>query len=330
MFRDDTLHVVLATDDNYAEFVSVVIVSILHNNKQFESIHIHLLANGVCPENIEKLRRHLPTDKGVLHVYDISDLQQRLGIEVPNTIALSAYARLFMADILPYNLERVLYLDCDVVVSGNIQDFWTVPLGNNLIAGVRDTLPNSSAKNDVGLANDAEYLNSGVLLINLKLWREEKTRQKFVDFLYAHNGHVHHHDQGIINAVCNGRKYVVHPCYNLTSNFLSHPFQMLVKTNNPFYTAREVNEAKANPAIIHFTQGFYNRPWIANSNHPFKEVYLNFHRQTRWAEEPLRSDNRSFVVRILSWEFLNLPLWVYNTTQKIMSFILKIKKWHLK
>jgi hypothetical protein len=91
--------------------------------------------------------------------------------------------------------------------------------------------------------------------------------------------------------------------------------------NNPFYSEGEVEEAKKHPAIIHFTEGFYNRPWVKNSKHPLAERFNYFHKQTEWDGTPLRPDKRSLAMRILSWEFLNLPLWMYNATQQLMRLI---------
>ena len=319
--NEKDLHVVLATDNNYAEFVAVVIVSLLQTNPQFESIHVHLLANGVNDTTIQKLQRHLPQQRGQLHVYDISDLEQRLGIKVPATIAISSYARLFMASLLPADIDRVLYLDCDVVVADSIMHFWKMDLEGILVAGVLDTLYSVTAKTDIGLSTDTPYINAGVLLVNLKAWRDENMQQRFLNFLLGHNGQVTHHDQGIINATCHGRIQIVHPRFNLASNYLSHPYKMLASMNTPFYSENEVEEAKKYPAIIHFTQGFYNRPWVKNSKHPLAERFNYCHKQTEWDGTPLCPDKRSLAMRILSWVFLNLPLWMYNATQQLMRLI---------
>ena len=193
--NEKDLHVVLATDNNYAEFVAVVIVSMLQTNPQFENIHVHLLANGVNDTTIQKLQRHLPQQRGQLHVYDISDLEQRLGIKVPATIAISSYARLFMASLLPAEIDRVLYLDCDVVVTDSIMHFWKMDLEGILVVGVLDTLYSVTAKTDIGLSTDTPYINAGVLLVNLKAWRDENMQQRFLNFLLGHNGQVTHHDQ---------------------------------------------------------------------------------------------------------------------------------------
>ena len=98
------MHIVFASDTNYAEFVSVVIVSVLENTEGI--VHFHLLANGIDDQTIEQLRHHIPLHRGELHVYDIQDIKHRLKINVPNTIAISSYARLFLGSILPLTLSK--------------------------------------------------------------------------------------------------------------------------------------------------------------------------------------------------------------------------------
>ena len=318
------MHLVLASDNNYAEFVAVVIASALTNNTDY--IHFHLLSNGINQDIIDKFEAQIPSQQGELHIYDIRDLPARLQIQVPDTIAISSYARLFLPSILPTDITQVLYLDCDIVLADNIALFWNTDLQDNYIAGVLDSLPNNDAKQNVGIPADAPYVNAGVLLINLELWRKDNLQRRFIDFLFAHNGQVHHHDQGIINAVCNGKVRIVHPRYNCTSNYYSHPYKLLQRTNTPFYSYQEFMEATAHPAILHFTEGFYNRPWIANSLHPKREVYHFYHDMTPWRDTPLRKDQRSKLVRFLSWEFLNLPYPIYHCTAKSVTLLARLLK----
>jgi lipopolysaccharide biosynthesis glycosyltransferase len=318
------MQIVLASDNNYAEFVAVVIVSAIANNSGF--IHFHLLSNGIGENTIRQLQTHIPSGRGELHVYDIHDLRDRLQIDVPDTIAISSYARLFLPSILPTDIPKVLYLDCDTVISGDISVLWNTPLHDKYIAGVLDTLPDCDAKINISLREDEPYLNSGVLLINLDLWRKDDLQKRFIDFLLEHNGQVYHHDQGIINGVCIGKVQIVHPRYNCTSNYYSHPYTLLRRTNTPFYSEQEYMEATAHPAILHFTEGFYNRPWIANSLHPMAAVFYQYHNMTAWSNAPLRKDKRSWLVRFLSWEFLHLPYSVYQFTAKCVTKLADIIK----
>ena len=318
------MHIVFASDTNYAELVSVVIVSVLANTEGV--VHFHLLANGIDDWTIEQLRKHLPSRRGVLHVYDIQDLKHRLRIKVPDTIAISSYARLFLATVLPSTLSKVLYLDCDVVVVNSLTKLWETDMGDNYVAGVLDTLPNVTSKVKVGLSLSDPYINAGVLLINLDLWRKNRIEEQFMDFLKAHNGNVHHHDQGIINGVCRGHIALIPPSYNCTSNYYSHPYKLLERTNHPFYSEQMYHEAVQHPTILHFTEGFYNRPWIANSKHPKASLYRYYRGMTAWKDGAMRQDERSIVVRVLSWEFLHLPYIIYELSAKFVATMASLIK----
>lgn len=318
------MHLVLASDNNYAEFVAVVIASAIANNHDY--IHFHLLANDIDSATIRLLRAQIPAESGELHEYNICDLKERLRVKVPETIAVSSYARLFLPSILPTDIKKIIYVDCDTVIADDISGLWNTELQDNYIAGVLDTLPNKESKTNIGLPATAPYINAGVLLINLELWRRDQLEQEFIQFLLNHDGHVHHHDQGIINGVCKGKVKIVHPRYNCTSNYYSHPFWLLQKTNSPFYTEKEYMQARNSPAIIHFTEGFYNRPWIANSLHPKRSVFHHYHDLTAWKDAPLRKDRRSRLVRLLSWEFLNLPYPVYDFSASAVSKLSELIK----
>jgi lipopolysaccharide biosynthesis glycosyltransferase len=315
------LHVALASDQNYAEFVAVVMVSLFDTNHWQDFTTIHLLSNGIDEATIEKLRQHVPVGKGELKVYDIRSLKKDLGIDVPPTISITSYGRLFLPVLVSEDVERVLYLDCDVVVNGSVKDFYGVQLDGHWVAGVRDTLYGESTKTAVGMEPTDDYLNAGVILMNLDAWRKNKVTQLCLDFLMEHDGKVVHHDQGIINGVCNHHKLVVHPKFNVTTTYFSHQYSLLKKHNTPFYTKQEVNEAKGTPAIIHFTEGFFNRPWIDNSLHPLRDVFIHYRKLTQWADVPSRSDQRSIATRITAWSFLNLPYGGYVFLNKMMNLL---------
>lgn len=324
MFDKKHLHIALASDENYAEFVAIVITSLFATSKGFERISIHLLSNNISSDTVNKINQHIPQN-GELTVYDISDIGKRLKTNIPSTIAISAYSRLFLASILPPNINKVLYVDCDVIFNNDISELWDTNITNNSVAGVLDTLPDNKSKNNIGISCNSPYINSGVLLINLANWRQKGIEKQFIDFLLAHNGTVHHHDQGIINAVCKD-KLILHPQYNLTSSYISHPYKLLAKTNTPFYSKEEVNDAIIKPSIIHFTEGFYNRPWIKNSKHPLYSTFHKYRDMTLWKDASLRPDNRSFAVKILSFFFLNTPHWCYKIISTFISFLHRILK----
>lgn len=326
MFESGHLHVAIASDENYARFVASLIVSIMNNNKEFDRITFHLLVNGISDESMRKIKSVLNSVSIELKIYDMSDLDGRLGIKIPQTIALTSYARLFMSRIIDEGVSRILYLDTDIVVLDNLNDMWCVDLTNNPVGGCLDVFEGTESKTSIGLPPDYPYINAGVLLINLDYWRENKLQDKFLQFLIDHNGNVHHHDQGIINGVCNYSIKLLPPQYNMHSTVFSHPFSLIKKITNPYYSRSEYEEAIKRPVIIHFTEGFYNRPWKKNCKHPYRDAFEKYNQMTPWKDEPKQADNRSMAVKILSYSFLNFPFTMYKLTVKLLANLSRCKK----
>lgn len=315
-------NIAVASDCNYIGFVSILFASIIANKKDDENITFHILANNIPEVQIQRLKEQLGNNR--LCVYSITDFQKKLHITLPNTIAVTSYARLFLAEILPDTINEVLYLDCDIVVDQSLFGIFSLDITNYAVAGVLDTLPNEESKREIGLQKNDPYINAGVLYINLRKWRTDRAKDHFIDFLLQHDGCVHHHDQGIINAVLNKSKLIIGPEYNLTSNYFTHKYSYLKKRNNPFYTYEEIEKAKKNPVIIHFTEGFIDRPWVIGSKHPFKNVFLKYKKASIIASEPLQASKKTWYVKLLGYEFMHLPLIFYQITSFLLSLLSKI------
>lgn len=320
------LHIAIAADDNYARFAATLIYSVITSNTTyFDGITFHLLSNNINPSNVAKIESLIHYNHIDLKIYDISDLSKRLGIEVPQTIALTSYARLFLTQIISPDISRILYLDTDIVVLSNLSSLWEYDLSQYYVGGCLDIFDGTKAKTDIGLDKTDPYINAGMLLINLDNWRKADLPSKFLRFLLKHNGKVHHHDQGIINGVCKQKVLLLPPEYNIHSSVISHPYRLISKITIPYYSREEYEYALNNPVIIHFTEGFYNRPWKKNCRHPYKQTFLNIQENTPWADVPMMPDKRTSVVKLLSFVFLNFPYPVYKITSRIISAIRHIK-----
>ena len=189
---------------------------------------------------------------------------------------------------------------------------------SNLIAGVLDDV-SEYAKKMIGLSIDDIYVNAGFLLINLDLWRKENIEKQILDFLYQHHGNVYHHDQGLINAICKGRKYVLPSHYNVMTNFFVFPYSRFRK-KKPFYSELEICKAKEKPIFIHFTAGVTNKPWIEGCKHPLKNLFLYYKAKTSYKDKPLRKDNRKVTLKLLSFLYYHIPF-IYYAILYCRSFV---------
>lgn len=312
----DSLHIAVSSDSNYAKLVSILLVSLFENNQWATFITVHLLSNNIDEENIKHIKEHIPRDKGNLKIYDISDIACRLKIDVPETIAISSYSRLFLSSLLNEDIDKVIYMDVDAIVLGSLRDLWCLDLGDNHIAGVLDDVA-LYAKKAIGLKNNDAYVNAGFLLINLKQWRKEKVESKILDYLIAHNGNVFHHDQGLINAVCN-RKMILPVNYNMVTNFFVFPYKSFKQ--KPFYSEKEMIDGKEHPIFIHFTAGVANRPWMNNCKHPLKDSFLMYKAKSLYRDVPLEKDSRPTKLKILASLYYHCkPLYYFSL--KLRSLI---------
>lgn len=185
-------------------------------------------------------------------------------------IPASAYYRIYTAELLP-EVNRVLYLDCDLICTGDIRAMWATELDNNLIGAIEDAGYVSRLDEMDIEVNSHLYFNSGVMLIDLQRWREENITDKVMEFINQYPEKLKYHDQDALNAVLADRWKYLHPKYNMQSRLIRREQQHPVP-------ALEVwaEEARQNPVLIHYSGR--SKPWIESGvrPHPLKKAYFKY------------------------------------------------------
>lgn len=318
------LNIVIASDRNYMHLVLTCVVSLCETNLN-EKLHLHLLSNGIAERELGTLKTMIEDRQGTLSVYPLENLRERLTINVPDTISVTSYARLFAGSILPPNLDKVLYIDCDIMFNGAIKELFNEDLGDCLVGGVLDPLISHTYKKEIRIPLNEPYINAGVLLIPLNRWRNEGIEQKFVDYLVTNRGKVHHHDQGIINTVCAGRKKILPPQFNVMSNCFCYPWESIHKINLPFYSRTEFEKGVSTPAIIHFSGAIHGRPWVEGCTHPYANKFLQFKGKTVYKDMPLKPNNQSALHRLEGILYRCLPFGVFKLYMQTVYHLSYVK-----
>lgn len=203
-----------STDDNYIPFLDVAIRSLIANASRNYNYHIVILNTGLNQTNIDKILE-LQDDNFRIEFEDISyaikDIEHKLPIE--SHFGLACYYRLFIQSIFT-QYDKVLYLDCDIVVLGDISELYHTDLEGNYVGGVIENWILHSpifsyyTKNAVGIENK-EYINSGIMIMDLKKLRENNIEERFVELINKYNFNVIDPDQSYINYLCHGHiKYL--------------------------------------------------------------------------------------------------------------------------
>lgn len=261
------MDIVCSIDNNYVQHCGVMLTSFFINNSN-DKHTIHLLTEGLEPENIILIRT-LVESFGCCFVYYMVDGQLLKDCPIRDTdhLTIATYYRLFIANILPKKLDKVLYLDCDIVINRSIEEFWDTSLDGYALAAVEEL--GCSAKDVYDrLEYDSGYgyFNAGVLLINLSYWREHNQTLAFLDFISLNYGKLRAHDQDVLNALLHDKCLHVSCKWNVEEAF----YHYSVLQRHGF--KRELRNILRRPAILHYT--WKPKPWDKSCKHPFRINYL--------------------------------------------------------
>lgn len=198
-----------ALDDNYVPFFAVAVKSLIINASKNYFYNIHLLNDGISEENKARLKEY-QTENSRFIFDDVSGyvekIKPKLDVVLRDYYTTSIFYRLFIAALYP-EYDKVIYLDCDIVVTGDISKLFSTDLCDNILGAVPDDVIASHpvfrnyAERGVGVKYD-RYFNSGVLLMNLDAYRKEKIKEKFVFYLIRYNFAAAAPDQDYLNALC--------------------------------------------------------------------------------------------------------------------------------
>ncbi len=263
----DPLTLVLNCDDAYAMPLATTLRSVVEAMPGAWPIDVRVMTNRFSAAHRQRVLESLPAGSVDLRWLSV-DLERFESTSTVAHISRVACARLLTADVLEASLERVLYLDADVLVTGSLLPLWRTPLHGAVLGAVVDDI-------DDGLQRSADelrevprvhrYFNSGVLLIDLRRWRDEGLSAKALRYLQAHPDSPFP-DQDALNVACDGRWTALDERWN----FMQH------RT-----IAWESIAVPERPAVVHFVTA--NKPWRAASRSAWAATYDAVRSRTRYA-----------------------------------------------
>lgn len=293
MNQNSTMNVMYASDDNYAEIMGVSILSLLQSNRDVQEIQIFIIEDAISSENKSRLTNMIHELGREVVFIQKPDIRNELGVKLKTLRwSDSAFSRLFLKELFaPYpDVHKLLYLDCDTLVVADLRDLWNMDVSPYLGAACLECMSNLH-KRIIGAKKTDNYINTGMLLLNVDRWIKEDVQQQASDFLKKYKGKAEYVDQGVINGTVSNRFLLVNPRYNLTA--LAYDFtygEMQIYRKPQFgYSKSEWDKAISRPAVIHFTTSFLSvRPWYEGSHHPYAASWKQIHDRTPWADCPYR------------------------------------------
>jgi len=282
------MNFVYATDDRYAGYCGISLTSLLENNQDVSDISVYILAYRISDQNCNKLRVLCDRYGARLLMIDIEDFQDKIGFDV-NTSAYNpiVLSRLFLTSYLPVNVDRVLYLDCDIIVTDSLKALFEDKIGGSdfteySVAMCPELYMPDDKKRNIGLDKTDTYFNAGVILVNLSRWRALNLDQSFLAYYRAKQGDLLYNDQDIINHCCRRDVLTLPQWYNTCTNLPYFPKWYLKRIQKAFcYEPSEVySDRLRKPVIIHY-QG-EERPWIHGNRNFYRAFYDQYRQMSEW------------------------------------------------
>lgn len=296
--------VAYASNDGYARHLAAGMCSLFDHNQAEQKIRVYILSNQMSEEHIANLRSIADRYGREMIVVELGDVRSRFPYEIDTRgFDVSALSRFFMAEMIPTAEERILYLDCDTIVSDSLSSLWETNLDEYALAAVAEPTVGMKIKRQIDLEPGDVYFNSGVLLINLAYWRRENVQAQLIEFYRQKDGRLFACDQDTLNGALQGKIKLLEPKYNFFTNLRYFPYSSLVvRTNGYAVVSREqLREAKKHPAILHFLGD--ERPWKRGNLNHYRKWYEKYLAMTPYAETPKETGQEIYLLffHLLEW-----------------------------
>jgi lipopolysaccharide biosynthesis glycosyltransferase len=303
-YEHEAIIVVCAADNNYAMQLAVTIRSILENFKGNRKIIFFVIDGGITNRNKQRIRKSIIFDRCEFEfefvsisdallrdIQEIHELTETVNVKTKaDYISIASFYRVIIPELLSNQFEKVIYLDCDLVVKGNLEELWKIDIGENYLLAAQDTwIPSVSSPTamlnflELGLEPKAKYFNAGVLVINLKKWREDRLNAKAVKYFRQNLEHIGWYDQGLLNALLINQWGQLDPRWNFNAtSFYSYSLRGYVswKNSESLFSEDVYNNLLQDPYIVHFVSA--KKPWTSRHT-PCKEEFFKYLDMTVWS-----------------------------------------------
>lgn len=261
--NSDVIYICFVIDNIYVTHCSVAIKSIL---QQFDKttnrkIVFLILHNGLTANKQSALKLASKSSYSDIEFTKIDDEKfQGLPVSSYSHYKLINYFRISIPSLFP-SLNKVLYLDADIVVNSDINKLWDIDIDGKYLACCHDAVDQTNRiKELVKVPSTYKYYNSGVLLINCRKWREDNIEEKLFNTAKTHYNSIYLPDQDTLNITLNDNILYLDADYNYQIN--------LEKINSKKLTSDKVT-------IIHYVGPI--KPWDVSPTNYWAKFYYNYY-----------------------------------------------------
>lgn len=294
------MHVAFCVNDGYAQYIMVTIKGLLENNSN--PIVIHVLSDYISERNVARLKDLVSSYPfAELNVVIVDDSKLR-GLK--DTWTIYTWYRVLLPEILDKDVHRVLYLDADVLVAGNIGELFRLDMTGKAIAGTIDFQSKDiSTYKRCGYEPEKEYVCAGIMLMNLDYWRKHDIANQVVRWGRDNNDRIQFPDQDSINYNCRNAKILLPLKYDIVDGFFHDDYYY---KNYP----QELRECVESPVIIHYAG---QAPWVVElSNHLLQDEWEKYNRALKKPVKKVYQSKGFLKIKVILYRLFH-----FNTIRRL-------------
>lgn len=272
--NNEEINILCCGDDNFIKYNGITIISLLKNVNQKSKVKIHFFTNSKNKEELKKLENIVKSYKAKIRFYDIDEKNLK-NLKVDGHVSSAAYFRLLAIETLPDEIEKIIYFDGDIIINGNITELWEQKMKENTILAHEVKGEKRSQ-----LLGTKSNFNSGVMVINVKKWKEERITKRTIDFIENNKEIIKSWDEDGLNCILDQKWGLINPEWNKFPNLC---------------------EFKSKPKLIHFIGAV--KPWHKFFTLPGRKEFDYYKSISPW-----RKDRKKLNLKIFSLEYIRKNL----------------------
>lgn len=215
------MNICLVINNDYVKIAKIFLTSLCENNRNI-SFNVYIIHSGLTKENINELEMLLDKYDSKLFPILIDDKIFDNAPKFWNTTSKETYFKLLIPEIIPKDVDKILYLDVDIIINGEIEGLYNTEFKEKLLAVREDYFVNryeAIHKKELGLGEKNIYFNAGVMLFNLSKFRKVYDSQRIFKYIEENEKFIKYHDQDIFNGLFNSEIIIYGEEYNSFSKY---------------------------------------------------------------------------------------------------------------
>jgi lipopolysaccharide biosynthesis glycosyltransferase len=319
------INITCSTDDNYAPYACVMLVSVLENLNKDCFANIFILDGGISVENKNKIKSTLKKYNCDVSFVFVPKEKEKLFESATATsshLSKTAYYRLLLPEMLN-NIDKIIYLDCDLIVLDDISDLWDIDLEGKQIMAVPVLFMfyYYLLSDRFNISPESGFLNSGVMVMDLKSLRNSNFVNKAIEFIKNNHSRLTNAlDQDLFNVMFLGSYKKIDLIWNQTiESYIGRGFKNTSVHHYDLYTKEEFEASKKDPKIAHFDGAL--KPWHRGLIHPHKKMYDKYLKKTEFKDLKKKFNFRRMINFYIYYGLKILPKFLY---QLILPLLKKI------